>query len=147
MPSYTGFNAGHIVVAVDTSGSISEKELTVFLSELQQILDMSKPIRCTVLAIDADVHDVTELMPDDSLIDNMPPLKGGGGTSFVPAFEWCTREGIEPATLIYFTDMYGSFPGEVPEYPVIWCSTSKSRPAPFGETIDIDIDSYSTDEE
>lgn len=147
MPSFTGFCAGHIVVAVDTSGSISEKELTAFMSELQMILDTSKPIRCTVLAIDAALHDVTELADGDSLIDNMPPLKGGGGTSFVPAFEWCRTEDTLPATLIYFTDMCGLFPDEQPEYPVIWCSTQKGAKSPWGELIEIDINSYESDDD
>jgi len=147
MPSYTGYCAGHIVVAVDTSGSIAEKELTAFMSELQNILDTSKPERCTVIAIDAALHDVTELMDGDSLLDNMPPLRGGGGTSFIPAFEWCKTEDTIPSTLIYFTDMYGVFPDEAPEYPVIWCSTTKGPKAPFGDVIEIDINSYESDDD
>lgn len=141
MPSYTGFGAGHVLVAVDTSYSVSQKELTVFMTELQQILDTSKPKAVTVLAIDAAVHDVTELEPNDSLIDNMPPLQGGGGTSFIPAFEWCEKEGVEPAALIYFTDMTGDFPKEPPVYPVIWCATTE-REGPWGETIRIDLEQY-----
>src|SRR5690606_32240155 len=39
LPSYTGFGAGVVVVAVDTSGSIDQKELTRFLSELNDILE------------------------------------------------------------------------------------------------------------
>jgi predicted metal-dependent peptidase len=147
MPSYTGFQAGHVIVAVDTSGSIAEKELTAFMSELQNILDTAKPIRCTVLAIDADIHDVTELMDGDSLLDNMPPLKGGGGTSFIPAFEWVVKEDAQPATMVYFTDMYGAFPQEAPDYPVIWCSTTKNPKAPFGEVLEIDVNSYDRDDD
>jgi predicted metal-dependent peptidase len=142
MPSNTGYGAGHVVVAVDTSGSVGQKELTVFMTELQQILDTSKPKAVTVLAIDAAVHDVTELNPNDSLLDNMPPLKGGGGTSFRPAFEWCHKEGVEPAALVYFTDMYGDFPEEAPAYPVIWCATTDHE-GPWGETVRVDLKQYS----
>lgn len=142
MPSYTGFSAGHVVVAVDTSGSIGQKELRVFMSELQEILDICKPTAVTVLAIDAKVHDVTELNGDESLVDNMPPLCGGGGTSFIPAFDWLEEQGVVPAALVYFTDMYGSFPNEEPVYPTIWCSTSEGQAPPFGELIEIEIKDY-----
>lgn len=147
LPSYTGFSAGTVVVAVDTSGSIGQKELTTFLSELQSILDVSKPEAVWVLAIDAKLHDVTELLPGDSVADNPPPLKGGGGSATEPAFNWIEAEGPQcPSALIYFTDMYVSFPGEAPAYPVIWCSTSEGRAAPFGEIIEIDVNKADDDE-
>lgn len=141
MPSYTGFSAGEVVVAVDTSGSISEKELTVFLTELQSILDVCKPERTWILAIDAQVHDVTEIESGDSLVDNVPPLRGGGGTAFEPAFNWVEEESKTPTALIYFTDMYGSFPNQAPMYPVIWCATSDHE-APWGEVIQLDLNEY-----
>lgn len=141
LPSYTGFAAGHVVVAVDTSGSVSEKELQVYMTELQNILDTAKPTGVTVIACDADIHDVTELDGSDSLLDNMPPLGGGGGTSFIPPFDWCRERGLEPAAFIYFTDMMGSFPAEAPAYPVIWCATTDQK-APWGETIPVDTKEY-----
>ena len=143
LPSHTGFSAGEVVVAVDTSGSISEKELTAFMTELQSILDISKPERVFVLGIDAKVHDITELSAGESIVANPPPLKGGGGTAFEPTFNWIEKDGpLPPAALIYFTDMYGSFPNEAPAYPVIWCSTSDGVKAPWGELIEIDIPQY-----
>lgn len=147
LPSYTGFSAGEVVVAIDTSGSISEKELQVFLTELQSILDISKPEAVFVLAIDAELHDVTELTMCDDLAQNQPPLKGGGGTRFEPAFEWIETDGpMPPAALIYFTDMYGTFPNEAPAYPVIWCSTTEGKvDAPFGEVIPIEVKQYADD--
>ena len=144
LPSYTGFAAGHVVVAVDTSGSIGEKELQVFMTELQNILDTARPTGVTVIACDADIHDVTELDAHENLLDNMPPLSGGGGTSFIPPFEWCKEQGLEPAALIYFTDMCGPFPSEAPNYPAIWCATTDQQ-APWGETIRVEIAEYDND--
>lgn len=139
MPSYTGTGAGEIVVAIDTSGSIGQKELNAFLSELAEILDTCKPERVWVLAADAEVASVTELHEGHDIVSNPPELKGGGGTDFRPVFDWCDKEGIVPAALIYFTDMYGSFPSEEVEYPVIWCATSEQQ-GPWGETIHIDLE-------
>ena len=45
---------------------------------------------------------------------------------------------LRPETLVYLTDMLGTFPGEAPAYPVVWCSTSKDIPAPFGDLIEIE---------
>jgi predicted metal-dependent peptidase len=120
---------------------VGEKELQVFMTELQNILDTARPTGVTVIACDAEVHDVTELSQGDALQDNMPPLSGGGGTSFIPPFEWCKTNGLEPAALIYFTDMCGQFPDEAPAYPVIWCATTDSK-APWGELIRVDIKEY-----
>jgi predicted metal-dependent peptidase len=43
--------------------------------------------------------------------------------------------------LIYFTDMYGSFPKYEPDYPVIWVNyggKGGGMDCPFGEVLDIE---------
>ena len=59
---------------------------------------------------------------------------GGGGTDFGPCFEWLDEHGIRPQTLVFLTDLCGSFPACAPAYPVLWASTG-SQKAPFGEVI------------
>jgi predicted metal-dependent peptidase len=140
LPSYTGFGAGTVVVAVDTSGSISQKELTVFLTELQNILDVAKPEEVYLIPCDAGVGTVSHLSADDNLAGQKIPLEGGGGTSFRPVFQWVEDNGVEPAALVYFTDMCGSFPEE-PPYATIWAATT-DREAPFGDTVRIEIADY-----
>jgi len=138
MPSYTGFAAGHIVFVVDTSGSMSDPEIAQGLGECDSILADCKPEYVTLIGCDAAVNSRVELYTGDSLKDTPPALGGGGGTSFIPPFELLAEEGIVPACLVYFTDMYGSFPDD-PGYPVIWCSTSEDQVAPFGETIFVEL--------
>lgn len=140
LPAYTGHGIGDVVMVVDTSGSIGPRELKVFLSEVEGVLSTCNPERIWVVGADARVASVHELSGCESLLDNMPEVKGGGGTAFGPAFEWVQEEGIEPAVLIYLTDMYGSFPDVAPPYPVIWCSTTPDRTGPFGQTIHIDME-------
>jgi predicted metal-dependent peptidase len=139
LPSYTGKGAGTIVVVFDTSGSIGEKELQIFLSELADILDTCKPEVVWLMSCDAaiDPASIHELYEGHDLVNHPPKIIGGGGTSFVPPFEWCKEQGLEPACLVYLTDLYGGFPEE-PDFPVIWCCTT-DKEAPFGETIKIDI--------
>lgn len=139
MPSYTGFSAGHVVFVVDTSGSMSEKEMAQGLSECDKILQDCSPKAVTLIGCDAKVNSIMELYSGDSLADNPPALGGGGGTCFKPPFKHLRKEFIEPACLVYFTDMYGTFPKD-PGYPVIWCSSSEDQKAPFGETIYVEYD-------
>jgi len=141
MPSYTGFGAGEIVIGVDTSGSIGEKELTVFLTEIQNILDVAKPEKIYVVPCDTCVHEVSVLEANDDLLSHKPPLGGGGGTRFSPVFDWVEEQGIDPAALVYLTDMYGDFPDE-PPYKTIWASTSKGMDAPWGSLVEIDLEEY-----
>ena len=63
--------------------------------------------------------------------------KGGGGTDFRPAFKWVEESGIELSCMIYFTDLYGKFPDNQPEYPVLWATIGTNHRPPFGEHLEI----------
>lgn len=123
-----------IVVAVDTSGSISDTELSSFIGELQSIIDMCHPETTTVIQCDAAIasNGVTEYGPDDTL--GGVKIHGRGGTDFRPPFDYVTKQGLEPACFIYLTDLEGPFPS-APEYPTMWVSVNEHHVAPFGETI------------
>lgn len=138
MPTYNGFGSGHIVFVVDTSGSMGDNELRQALGECDSILTDCNPSRVTLIGCDAAVDSIYELQMGDTLAGNPPELKGGGGTSFKPPFEYLEQEGIVPATLVYFTDLYGDFPSE-PEYPVIWCASADRVQVPFGEVIKVEV--------
>jgi len=140
LPGHTGYGAGVVVVAVDTSGSIGTDELAAFAGEMQSILTDTVPERLIAMPCDARVYDEAELTTAGDLEHFFQhKLKGGGGTSFVPVFEWLDEENIRPDALIYLTDMYGSFPESPPPYPVIWVSTTDVSEAPFGEVLNITI--------
>lgn len=140
LPAMTGFGAGDLVVVVDTSGSIGQRELNVFFSEVDEILSACNPESVVVLGCDAEVNSVHEVEAGQSLLESDIKLGGGGGTDFRPPFEWVREHftGDPPAALIYFTDMMGPFPEHAPPYPVIWCRTCKGK-APWGEVIDVEI--------
>jgi len=78
------------------------------------------------------VSDMHRAVGDTALSDDGPWLfepweelklprnfQGGGGTSFIPVFDWVEQQGTQPETLIYFTDAQGAFPEAPPNYPVI----------------------------
>jgi len=131
LPGVVREGAGEVVIAVDCSGSVSARQLRLFEAEARSILEGQRPARVYVLYFDAEVHKV-ESYEAGQRIDLNPV--GGGGTEFGPCFEWLDERGIRPQTLVFLTDLYGSFPPSAPAYPVLWASTG-SQKAPFGEVI------------
>lgn len=125
---------GEIVLIVDTSGSIDSKLLNLFAGEIQDICKMMNK-SLVVLYVDTRVAGVQIFEPDDHIV--LSP-KGGGGTSFIPGFDYINKADMSPACLIYFTDGYCDlFPPE-PNYPVLWTVYNNNYFKPtFGETIKI----------
>ncbi len=131
LPGVVREGVGEVAIAVDCSGSVSGRQLRLFEAEVRSILEGQRPERVYVLYFDAVVQKV-ETYEAGQRIDLNPV--GGGGTEFGPCFEWLNDQGIRPQTLVFLTDLYGSFPPSAPPYPVLWASTG-SQKAPFGEVI------------
>ena len=137
-PRRSGNGAGDVVVAVDTSGSIGQRELDVFFAEMRGILDDVRPERVFVVWCDAKVHHVDEVT-DAGDIAGLKP-RGGGGTDFRPVFDWIGDNHLKPDALVYLTDGYGSFPQGAPSYPVLWGDIANGAiKYPFGDVVNIPI--------
>jgi predicted metal-dependent peptidase len=122
------------VVAFDTSGSMTDDVLAQPVAEANAIIQQCAPEKLYVLSVDAHVANAQEVT--DVFV---PELKGGGGTSFVPAFDWVSERVTEDVGfLLYFTDGYGDWESVTPPpYPVIWfivAGGTKEDP-PFGRVI------------
>jgi predicted metal-dependent peptidase len=136
-PRRSGYGCGTIVVGVDTSGSIGNKQLAYFFGEMRGILDDVRPERLVVIWCDAQVHKV-DIIEDSNEVDSLKP-KGGGGTDFRPVFDYIEQNDLRPDALVYLTDGYGSF-GQAPNYPVIWGDIANNEKGyPWGEVVKIDI--------
>ncbi|WP_348252684.1 VWA-like domain-containing protein [Trichocoleus desertorum] len=125
-----------VFVAVDTSGSIDQRQLRLFLSEVQGILGTYPHLQCDLYYADAEIYGPYVLDPDVEL----PAPKGGGGTSFVPFFQQVAEQwdGMTMGVCIYLTDGYGQFPTDAPCSPVLWVVTSGGlalEQFPFGEAV------------
>jgi len=137
-PGRSGFGAGTVVIAIDTSGSIGENELNMFFAEMSGILEDVRPKRLVVMWCDAKVHRVDEVEEAADLIAlRKGPVPGGGGTSFIPVFdEMKNYDNVD--ALVYLTDGYGSFPAAAPEHAVVWGSiTGTAVKYPFGDVVEI----------
>ena len=94
----------NIVVAIDVSGSVSNRELENFFSEVFAILARSsQPI--TIIECDMVVQRVYKATKvGDVHLD----VRGRGGTAFSPVVEYVnSNRGYRDALLIFFTDGFG----------------------------------------
>jgi predicted metal-dependent peptidase len=133
LPSLDSEGVGVVVFATDTSGSIDEKLLAQFQSEKQACLDELRPRSLVDIYCDAKIQAVHEYRAGESIGRKCP---GGGGTSFEPVFEHIRdKMGETPKAVVYLTDLMGSFPTEVPPYPVLWVTWEREGKAPFGEVV------------
>ena len=125
-----------VYCCIDTSGSVGEEELRLFIGELQGILSAYPLLRCWLYYADASCYGPYELEADS----NIPAPEGGGGTDFRPFFKkvakhW-SRE--KQAVCVYLTDGYGDFPKQEPELPTLWVVVPgglESEEFPWGEVV------------
>jgi len=137
LPSNTGLGAGWIVIGGDTSGSMSISDLESYIGEIAGIIEDCRPERVSVLWCDAKVSHIDELESADDLNGiRRRGVGGGGGTSFLPVFEWIAQQDEQPEALVYFTDGYGCFPAREPKYEVIWGAITDYA-FPWGTTVRI----------
>lgn len=128
---------GDMVVAVDTSGSITQKLLDEFGGEISGIHRELRPKRLIVVYCDAEVNHVDIFGPDDELRFK---LHGGGGTDFRPPFRWIDKNQVDPRCFVYLTDGYGPFPDREADFPVLWCINNDDVTPPWGEHLIIDTE-------
>ncbi|NOY66198.1 MAG: hypothetical protein GXP13_02160 [Gammaproteobacteria bacterium] len=126
----------NVVIAIDTSGSISSAEVEEFMAEVDAIKGQVRA-RITLLACDQalDKEGPWEYETWDSF--EMPKkFSGGGGTDFNPVFDWIDREQHQSDLIVYFTDAEGIFPQTEPVCPVIWLVKGKAK-VPWGQRIQL----------
>ena len=126
----------NVAVGIDISGSVDDKEMNEFISEVGAIKGNMRA-RITILPCDAALTENAPLAfePWEDVV--LPAtLKGGGGTNFCPVFEWLDLQDQHPDLLVYFTDCQGVFPEVVPSYPVIWLVKGK-QPVPWGQRVQL----------
>lgn len=134
------------LVFIDTSGSISDDQITQFCSEVTGIL---QAIGCSKILIglhDYQVYDLVEV----SKSNMQQKLKfARGGTSHIDVFD--LANGLESAKgfklppafdvgmIICFTDLATEFPKHQPKWPVIWGVPSeyKEANAPWGRKVEV----------
>ena len=137
MPTLMSDAFADINIAIDTSGSMSDKVLQQAVSEVFAGLSVytennQDDVALKVIYCDAEINKVDTIEHEGQVTKPC----GRGGTLFTPVFDYIKSN--PPAGLIYITDGYGwDFPKH-PSTEVVWIITeggdSKFKP-PYGDVI------------
>ena len=125
MPSPFSESIGPIVIGVDTSGSISPRDINAFLAEVKSIADDMPPERIHLLYWDTEVaaEETYEQGDYDSLVQSTKPA-GGGGTDPTCVKNYVDGMAQSPELVLMLSDGY--IFGDYPEFgvPTLWGMTT-----------------------
>lgn len=127
---------GTVVIQIDESGSVSDRELQHFGGHMNKIIESCNPEKVIVLHTDSRVGKAEEFAVEELPIQFKTYCRGG--TDMTAGFKWVEDHGVEPDVFVCLTDGETPF-GEPPGYPVVWLVTGKME-APHGETIQYEME-------
>ena len=119
------------VIAIDTSGSISQEELSEFWGITEAIAEHYGSYKLHVFTCDTQIHQ--ELFVTEG--EELPNVAmGRGGTDFRPVFKRCEELGLSHLPLVYLTDLAGVFPDSSLHPQVLWVipTSAEEQEVPFG---------------
>ena len=108
----------HMLLAIDTSGSVSNDELTEFMNEIHHIYKAGVDI--TIVQCDTRINSIEKYTGEWEL-----NLHGRGGTDFDPVIEYFNEHIKEFTSLVYFTDGEASTSIR-PRGNVLWVLSERS---------------------
>ena len=119
-----------LLLAIDTSGSVSEIELQSFLNEMNGMIDN---VLCEVICFDTKLYGKPK--PFTKKAKSLE-IEGRGGTDFHPVIEYVNEHNYDG--LIIFTDGYAPFPPK-PKSRVMWVVLGESNSVnfPYGKRLAI----------
>ena len=123
-----------LTIAVDSSGSVDESLLSLFISEVESILIHFPNYVIDMIVCDAKIQGYRQFLSGEALEIE---IKGGGGTDFRPVFSFIDEKLEIPSLLLYFSDTKGTFPEIEPMHETIWIS-SEICDVPFGRVLVIE---------
>lgn len=131
-----------ILFMVDTSGSVSENELTAAYNEMCGVVEQfNGKISGKIGFFDDEVYPAVDFQSVKDILDIAP--MGGGGTSFGIIFDYVKNEfkAQKPNCIIIFTDGQAEFPDEIEAMgiPVFWIINNYDITPPWGRIARISI--------
>ena len=108
----------HMLLAIDTSGSVSDNELKEFMSEMHHIFKCGVDI--TIIQCDTQIRSIEPYKGKHEL-----SVQGRGGTEFDPVIEYFNANLSKYTSLVYFTD--GECDTDVkPRGNILWVLSERS---------------------
>jgi predicted metal-dependent peptidase len=120
MPSHFSETVGELVIACDTSGSMTSYYPIVF-GEVARICQHVKPEKVRMLWWDTSVCGDQEFKPDqyDQIASLMKP-KGGGGTTPDVVVQYISKHKIDAKAIVWLSDGYLGCQDPVTPMPSLW---------------------------
>jgi predicted metal-dependent peptidase len=109
----------HMLLAIDTSGSVCNDELREFMSEIHHIYKTG--VAVTIVQCDTKIVSIEEFT---GKTDNIK-IGGRGGTSFDPVIDYFNANLKKYTSLVYFTDGE-AWTGLTPKAPTLWVLSERS---------------------
>jgi len=140
MPHQYEESIKEVILAVDTSGSISDSVLAGVIAEMVKIVESVDPEVIRILWWDAEVQKEQVIKRDQSSnIKHLAEAAGGGGTRMGCVSEYIIKHGFKPDCIVVFTDGYveGSVSWQVssPTIFIVDGNTRFSSPTANGKVI------------
>jgi predicted metal-dependent peptidase len=137
LPSMTNDEHISVFVSIDASGSIDQKTITEFLSEIQGMFEEFSSFDVTVSSFDTNLYNPVTFTQDNGDLTTYE-VKGGGGTACSPIFEYLEENDIVPDELVILTDGYITDWGNSNYCDTTWIIKNMNRSivAPFGLSLD-----------
>lgn len=134
VPGRYSESIGNLVVALDTSGSMTEDEIREVAGEIRGMVPSTQDI--TLIVADSVIQQVIPLEDlEEVLASGM--FRGGGGTDHVCVFEYIARHHLNPRIFIGLSDLCSCFPEKKPPYPVLWLVPEIHADPPWGKVIEL----------
>ena len=123
----------YVALALDISGSMIPEEFPMFVAEMRAILRRLEVNHVRLMYFDDQLRRDRALKQHEGF----PPVDsfGRGGTDYCSVFDRLLRVPPGPAGVFILTDTYGTFPKEVPPWPVFWVTTTEEPRVPFGHVL------------
>ena len=125
---------GCLVVALDTSASMSDGLISSLGGELRALARLVQETRLVVA--DAQIQQVVTDLELERFL-TVGRVLGGGGTDHRPVFAWLREHQVVPDLFIGITDLHSRFPETPPTFPVLWLAPEGHGDAPWGRVVEL----------
>ena len=139
LPSVYSRGLQLLVIAIDTSASLSQDALALFWTHIRHLIQQTRPEHIHVVLCDRTVRDTFDYTSYHDVPQHLH-LTGRGGTDFRPVFHHLETSGLSPSLCLYFTDLdCDDYPSHAPSFTTVWCAYDAPPDAqpPFGDVIHI----------
>lgn len=112
----------HVLVGIDTSGSVCDQELAEFFHEMHHMFKTGTEI--TVVQCDTSISNIQKYRGSE---DGKIKIHGRGGTYFDPVVDYYNENMRKFSCLIYFTDGEAPNPERPPNGRTLWVLSERSQ--------------------